>query len=524
MKHYEKLDYNPDNLAKALNNDFITKEKLTTDHFHFRYLLDYLGDKEPDALAARTIIIEKNYVSRSYINDYSAFYSLCFNDNYTRKSNRVHFFSNEFTNEEFELDILSEDNKVINNDTYLGYIVVKNLPSVIIGATLLRTYRNNSSRFYVTRNSSISLFGKQLNIDTLAFQEQDKVVSACATSALWMAFYKTSCYFQTHLPTPSEITSSAKNTFKFSGRTFPNKEGLDHSQIGNAIENVGLEFELRNQKGLEDPQTVKSFVYSYCKLGLPVLLGIYIKGKGRHLITISGFRNEIKNENKWNKTNVSLVSYGINLFYAHDDRIGPYSRLKIHDKPREDGKIVETAWWIDKTGSKKYQAKVTSIIVPIYKKIRISFEDIFNEVRHFDYLFKSKLGKRFNITWDIYLNSSNDYKKEILDNEDLDGDFKKKLVFVQLPKFIWISRLIIDDATVFEMIHDSTDIPSGHFCQMLNCYDAGFLLTINNELQNNDFRNHILSELNISYLTLLEGLGEDAPASYYKPIDYLTNP
>lgn len=505
--------YNAVNLAKVLSNDFISENEVLVNKFHHRFLIDYLGDETPDSLAAKTIVVENEYISRAYINDYSAYYSLCFSDNYTRKCKRVHFFKNEFNETEFVEDIVSNTGEIVNNDTYLGYIVVKNLPAVIIGATLLKTYSNNPARFYVTRDCQISLFGKRLTIKSLVFQEQDKVVSACATTALWVAFYKTSLIFQTPLPSPSEITSSAKNSFHFSGRVFPNKEGLDHFQIGNAIEKVGLVFELRNKEIVNNYAFVRSFIYAYCRLGLPVLLGIKINGKGRHLITISGFKNEqveISRKSKSTK-GVYLISQTIESFYAHDDRIGPYSRLQIMAE-KSSNEIVETSWWIDNNGNDKYKASIASIIVPLYKKIRITFEDILNEVRKFNFIFQEKLGKQYKLVWDIYLQASSDYKEEVILNDDLSNGFTSDVVLMQLPKYVWISRLYVNDTIIFELVFDSTDVAQGQFCLLINCYDNGFLEVIKDELKVEDFREYIKTKLYPKYLDILESLDNEAPS------------
>ena len=50
-------------------------------------------------------------------------------------------------------------------------------------------------------------------------------------------------------------------------------------------------------------------------------------------------------------SNLSLISDNLNLFYAHDDRVGPYSRLRITKKFRKAG-IIETAWWVDHIATK----------------------------------------------------------------------------------------------------------------------------------------------------------------------------
>jgi hypothetical protein len=54
--------------------------------------------------------------------------------------------------------------------------------------------------YSVRRPYPINVLCKRLVADALIFQEQDNNVSACATTALWMAFRMTSFQFQTALP------------------------------------------------------------------------------------------------------------------------------------------------------------------------------------------------------------------------------------------------------------------------------------------------------------------------------------
>jgi hypothetical protein len=265
------IPFSANNLAEALSNHLMSADQVKAKR-HYRYFLEYLGSNR-DGLNARTIVIENRYISKSYLIDYSSYYSTCFSD-YGRFCKRVHFFSCSFSKKKFSNSVgnLSSQSKQLW-DAYLGYIVVKPLPSIPIGATVLKTYNHTSTnkRFFPSlKNYKINLFGKELHINSLAFQEQDSVVGACASSALWTAFHKTSDFFQTPLPSPSDITKSAKNLFDSSGRTFPNS-GLDYYQIGNAIESVGLVSELRNSSkftGMKDINYLKAFIYAYNKMGL----------------------------------------------------------------------------------------------------------------------------------------------------------------------------------------------------------------------------------------------------------------
>ncbi|MEL6862890.1 MAG: hypothetical protein AAFP19_00665, partial [Bacteroidota bacterium] len=378
--------FSHDTLAEALSNEYTSiREK-----FHFNFFKEYLGQTN-EGLGAQTILIEYNYVSRSYLHDYASYYALCFQD-YKRLCKRVHFFSVPFSQRAFKAAVANPNSRGGQKiwAAYLGYVVIKPLPKTIIGATLLKTYArtSNKKRHYpVTKKYEINIFGKTLEIDSLVFQEQDSIVSACATTALWSAFHKTAELFQTTLPSPNEITSSAGNLFLTSGRSFPNR-GLDHHQIGNAISSVNLVFEMRNHNISLSNQSeeekkkniafIKAFLYAYNKMGLPVLLGINLKDRGKHLITIVGFREEHKPVKV--TSDISLKAFQIERFYAHDDQVGPFSRLGFKNNN------LESSWWSSDDGSEKIEAEIMSIFVPLHKKIRINFEQIYFVAIGFDFL------------------------------------------------------------------------------------------------------------------------------------------
>jgi len=247
---FKILEYSAENLAVVLSNSYINEIDIKAKKFHYEYFLEYFSKHGEKNLSAQTIVIEYHYLSKAFLYDYSNYYSLCFGDKYRSFCNRVHFFNVKFTESDFikEITLSQEESNYLKNDNYLGYIVIKNLPNVSIGSSLIKPYSediDDKRNYPVKREYPVNLFGKELKIETLAFQEQDRVVSACATSALWITFHMTNYLFRTPLPTPNEITKSAKNLFFTSGRLFPNI-GLDHSQIGNAIDSIGLVFDLRN--------------------------------------------------------------------------------------------------------------------------------------------------------------------------------------------------------------------------------------------------------------------------------------
>jgi hypothetical protein len=492
------LPFTAENLAIAFSNR-LTPPATVREKMHYKYFSEYLGETG-DSLNAKTIVIENKYISKSYLMDYSSYYSTCFSD-YDRFCKRVHFFSNEFSEERFIAALKHTTPEDGNHiwDTYLGYIVIKPLPSLPIGATIVKTYAftDDNKRFFPTvKEYTVNLFGKELSFQSLAFQEQDSVVGACASSALWSAFHKTSQLFQTPLPSPSDITKSAKNLFQNSGRTFPNS-GLDHYQIGSAIESVGLVSELRNGRNFTGRGIgyLKAFIYAYNKMGLPVLLGITFPGNGSHLIAVTGYKepNEISFERT---SDISLKASKIERLYAHDDQVGPFSKLGFVD----DGKI-ETSWLDPNDKTKRKVAAFDSLFIPLHNKIRLTFENIYSKVAWIDFYFL----KRFptvEIYWDIYLQLSNEYKKEI-HSSDLPEFLKLQLLTGPMPKYIWVVKGIINEECVIELLFDATQIASADSCIKINIHNNSLRVIFKDELLLESNQKFLIDKLGDSFLKLL---------------------
>ena len=77
-----------------------------------------------------------------------------------------------------------------------------------------------------------------------------------------------------------------------------------------------------------------SLIYGYLKMGLPVILGVSIDGRGRHAITLTGYSLQkttaLKQEVAGSKNCIPMIGLRIDEFYAHDDQIGPFSRLRVN--------------------------------------------------------------------------------------------------------------------------------------------------------------------------------------------------
>jgi hypothetical protein len=183
------LPFSADNIRSALSNANATSEEIAS-HGPATYLHEYLA-----FMQAATIVVEDPYTDADFLDDFTAYYARCYSP-FGRRCKRLHFFRRDLTEEAF-LELLRnpalEEAGSLQTD-YLGFVVVRPLPQTVIGRCILRTYDGDGGarrQSPVNRRYRVNLFGFDLHIDGLAYQEQDTVLAACATVALWSAFHKT---------------------------------------------------------------------------------------------------------------------------------------------------------------------------------------------------------------------------------------------------------------------------------------------------------------------------------------------
>lgn len=508
------LPYSETALAQVLSNKWVNASTIGQSQ-NFACFKEYLGPGN-DGLNAQVMLVEDPYVSQSYLTDYANYYAHCFAP-YERHCKRVHFFAAAFTLDELLAALppaaRPEDESPIWA-AYLGYVVVRPLPAPI-GATLLRPYANGNQKqrcYPVRRPYDVNLLGRRLSVETLIFQQQDTNVSACATTALWMAFHKTAFLFQTRLPSPYHITESAGNLFHHNGRNFPSR-GLDANQILTAIESVGLVSEYRNYT-VPTPETIesgeatrqlqqaKAFIYAYLRMGLPVLLFIGFEAGG-HLITATGYRQPQPGYGYAGST--ALLSDGIERLYVHDDGIGPYARLGFDDAAG----TLETAWPHHGDWSQREPAALVAVAVPIVPDVRIQYEQVYEQAAVFNVLLVTLGGALFPVeplplVWDIYLSYSNEYKADLL--HSLPGTLvqAQRIALRSLPKYVWVARVRRAGSLLLELVFDATDLHTGFYGLVASAYPPlrGLLDTA---LRQTDFQRilRMMPEFDARYLPLL---------------------
>lgn len=440
---------------------------------HAAYFDGYFAE-----LKAKTIVVEDEYVDHDYLEDYAAYYARCFHS-YPRVCRRLHFFDREFAPEDLRAILQGDlDLRQVFAESYIGFVIVRPIAGYSIGRTCLKTYEetggNGTRHFPITRAYYANLQGIRLSLKSLAFQQQDRVVAACATAALWSAFHGTGVVFHHRIPSPIDITRNATAHFADETRTIPTS-GLTNAQMADAVRACGLEpLMLRTT----DTALLKGAARAYLMGHIPVLMigGLYAKGStfdpkdeiAVHAVAVTGFGIKADGDPG---TGLQLESAKITKFYAHDDGVGPFARMEFLNDADESA-LLSTSL---ATESEKIGAQVflpEGLLVPVYHKVRIAYPAILAKLHQFHDLLEYLRADGAilpNLTWDIQLITVNDYKSECID-KSLRGDQRQRLLEAQMPRYIWLARGR-DGSNTVDLLFDATGLETVDFC--FRCVDDG---------------------------------------------------
>lgn len=209
-----------------------------------RYMDTYLRHADSDA---QTILVEEPYVDRHWLDEYARYYATMLHPP-PAKATRLHFLRGAWTLaalEELVTRAIEGDRAKITGELeadYLGFSVIRPLPSAPLGRTILRPYDRDPSRCFAAGSilNQVHLAGLTIKFPGLHFQQQDQGVGACATTALWSALTKVMRTDGNRAPTPFSITAAATD-HHVQARALPALEGLDLNQMATAIHAHGYQ-------------------------------------------------------------------------------------------------------------------------------------------------------------------------------------------------------------------------------------------------------------------------------------------
>lgn len=422
-----------------------------------QYLFGYLED-----IGAETLFVENEYVDKSYLIDYSNYFSRSFKDP-GRFSKRVHVFDFEFDETDFRGKFLSpgsQDGEFLSrmDDNYLGFFVIKPIESTPVGRTLLTQYpeidsKGNRRRFPTISPHTAHLFGKELTVSATPYQEQDQSVAACATTAIWSTLNKLSELFGIKSEwAPSELRSMASEVMPSRGRIYPSS-GLNIYQMIGLYRELGLDADYLNCLPSEHRNIIPEYIFAYLSFGMPIVAHIKLKrrrsnGKyasiGDHAVTITGFKLRSDHSS-------TRVANRISHLYVHDDQIGPYSWVEpadsFFDQWKNEWNTKESRGGFDKAD----RVKLIDLIVPTYEKIRISFDDL----RHWiSGLSRFEEPKKEANSYKMYLTSINDYKDRL---RSCRGPKLEDFLVKNMPRFLWVVQYNYGSGDFKDYLFDATD-------------------------------------------------------------------
>jgi hypothetical protein len=422
------------------------------------YLFRYLSD-----LHTRTVLIEEPYTDADYLDDYSAYYCRC-HAPFDRHCRRVHFLDIDLTDGRLRALRQGASGRLMRllQKHYLGFVIARPLPETVVGRTILRTYDPDSGRrdFPATKSYKANLCGCELELKSLAFQEQDTVLAACATVALWSAFHKTAELFQTAIPTPAAITRAASQAVHY-GRPIPSS-GLELEEMCSAIRHLGLEpevIDLRSGGMVPFP----SLVYGYLAMGLPVILIVEIEAGGvsdLHAVTVAGYsvmKQARRPAEVPGHSFVPLLGRRIEKLYAHDDQIGPFARMRLEDSVGCPFPLRFVTDWVDQQGG-PLPVYPYAVIVPVYNKIRLRYVDVLRWLSRFDDLASEVMPVPEHREWDLHLLLSNEYKKQVRADGTRPAGLRESILAAHHPRFWWRAVLRLSGKPLVELLFDATGI------------------------------------------------------------------
>ncbi|MCE0780170.1 MULTISPECIES: hypothetical protein [Pseudomonas] len=459
------------------------------------YVFNYLS-KLPGTQKAKSVLLEYNYVDKDYLEDFSRYYVKRFgNDGH--KCARLHFFSQDVDHRRIT-EILEGGKRAPKqmralNASYLGFMVIKPLPRTFIGKTCLRVlpdvFTNDKKKCRLAREYKVDLFGIPLTVKSIAFQEQDKVVAACATTAIWTALHALAWRDSRSIPSCSEITINAVNHVEGSANSFPSKQ-LSNKQILRSLDVEGLRYHAESMEKPDRKEFLQS-VMAHVNSALPLILtgevftgradGKYY-GRGGHAISIVGYK----------------VDAGEEVLYVHDDRLGPFARAKLVELDQYtlegavDKRDQKWALGLQRMKTKNKWQEPHELIVPLFsivpgdKKARLPFYYIYetcnlisaeatNELR-------SKMGAEAEcIEYHIKLREISSIRQEVLKHvakrevsDDgstsrvADADYeswkndKQKFLTTSFARLQWSAVFSYEGTALFTVFFDASEIPQGH--------------------------------------------------------------
>jgi hypothetical protein len=433
------------------------------------YLSDYLQE-----LSAKTILVEPHYVDRHYIDEFANYYSRSFHAPSAHCS-RLHFFKAEksVVSQSLIKAFAGSEQLVKSQQAlqgyYKGFVVRRPLAGAPIGRTVLSTYPTDGNRrhYEVVRTYRINLLGMCLEVQGLAYQQQDRGAAVCASTALWSALQRIAFISGNRSPSPFAITSAAKSPF-------PASHGLHDQQMAEAISALGYSADRFDPD--DNTLLFRAKLIACLDSQLPVVLGLCQKVPTKtgfqicgHAVTVTGYAepNRVEEISMGNGVSILSLAGSLDTLYVHDDNLGFHAHYELLDgeEPNEDGNPVLRIlrgrssgrlrdWW------KPDLWDIEWALIPKPDKMRLPLEDLFSNASMIQPLIERVFFRGASVYYRVRFDAGVSYQRGLVDM-NLELPVLRKFLFsVSLPRHLAvISVFLADDAThLLDIVMDATSV------------------------------------------------------------------
>ena len=265
-------------------------------------------------------------------------------------------------------------------ECYLGFSVIRPLPGSPIGRTVVKTFGPTSPGgerrvFETVRRYTVHLGSFVFRVEGLAFQQQDRGVSACATTALWSAIQCSAPREGLGLPSPATITEAASRYLLADGRSLPS-EGLTIHQICEATRAVGLSPVVVRPVDIDHD---RAQLLGYLSSGFATVLALkpLDQGEGHAVCGVGLKLGDI--QPAAHHEHFRDEQTAVQAVYVHDDRLGPYATARLFSytlapdaSSTSAGRIVTALdiLWPDQVTHETLL--LAALIIPVPNKLRLS--------------------------------------------------------------------------------------------------------------------------------------------------------
>lgn len=429
--------------------------------------VDYLA-RYCALLKAKTVLREAVYIDRHYLDEYGSYYGKMLEPP-PHHVQRFHVFdlplSNAQLSARLERAAASEKGRIrVERELsshYLGFISLRPIPSVPVGRTVLQRLDDGTRRdIWATTRHHVHLANLTLDVDGLAFQQQDLAVGACATAAVWGALSRVARHEGMRAPTPAEVSEAATRHFVPAGRTFPAVAGLTIPQLCEAIRAFGFAPDVfRAEK--KAPEFAVA-LHTYLLSGIPVVLTLRSPAGEGHAVIAAGFQMGARSNPALLATLPVRSSY-ISKLYIHDDRLGPYARAIVHAVPKtksNDEMLLLGIDWPLRSTRRQELWVVDGAVAPVYPKMRLTVRSLMALAAQWRGVLEKFVGptQKMDLNVEFQFKRGGELLGELRDRGSPRGVAARFFRTVMLPRWCASVRWHIGGRPVFDLIFDTTDI------------------------------------------------------------------